>query len=352
MVFRVEKQVVRSLPEGMILKFISIWRSGRHWKEPLLMNTVLRVASAFLAVVLSSAQPISAPSNAISLAGSGYSTPSSALAVAPGQVIVLLVYGVTTAINSPTVPVPGPNGYPLTLAGISVDLIQGKAASVTNLPLRGIYQTNCMASCSSVTGITLQTPFELAAGGASPQLRISQNGTPIGGVSPIPVTDNVHVLNTCDYDQIYISAAFSVPQNICTADVIGGAELYLNSLYNLARGGDELAMWLFGMGATTAPAANCCTSPDQLGNPIQPFLLNFDFRPNATASPAVPGYGVTAAPLFAAHVGEGLYQVNFVVPPVPAGLPACDGVKIKSNLTVTISGPNSYDAAPICVDVR
>jgi hypothetical protein len=61
---------------------------------------------------------------------------------------------------------------------------------------------------------------------------------------------------------------------------------------------------------------------------------------------------VTAAPLFAAHVGEGTYQVNFVVPPVPAGLPVCDGVKIKSNLTVTISGPNSYDAAQICLAVQ
>jgi hypothetical protein len=76
-------------------------------------------------------------------------------------VIVLQVYGVTTAINSPNASVLGPNGYPLTLAGISVDLIQGKAATVTNLPLRGVYQTNCIAPCSPVTGITLQIPFEL-----------------------------------------------------------------------------------------------------------------------------------------------------------------------------------------------
>jgi hypothetical protein len=41
--------------------------------------------------------------------------------------------------------------------------------------------------------------------------------------------------------------------------------------------------------------------------------------------------------------------VNFAVPPVPAGLPACDGVRIKSNLTVTITGPNSSDAAQIGV---
>jgi hypothetical protein len=44
-----------------------------------------------------------------------------------------------------------------------------------------------------------------------------------------------------------------------------------------------------------------------------------------------------------------MYQVNFVVPPIPAGLPACDGVRIKSNLTATIAGPNSFAAAQICV---
>lgn len=43
------------------------------------------------------------------------------------------------------------------------------------------------------------------------------------------------------------------------------------------------------------------------------------------------------------------HQVNFLVPPVPAGLPACDGVKIKSNLMVTVTGANSSDAAQICV---
>jgi hypothetical protein len=63
----------------------------------------------------------------------------------------------------------------------------------------------------------------------------------------------------------------------------------------------------------------------------------------------VPDFGLTSAPLFAAYVGGGMYQLNFAVPPVPPGLPPCDGVRIKSNLTVTVAGPNSYDAAQICV---
>ena len=70
------------------------------------------------------------------------------------------------------------------------------------------------------------------------------------------------------------------------------------------------------------------TRPIKLSQPVESFRLNFDFRPNAPAFP-----------------------VDFAVPTVPAGLPACDGVKIKSNLTVTVTvtGPNSSDTAQICV---
>ena len=202
-----------------------------------------------------------------------------------------------------------------------------------------------------MTGITLQIPFEpeadfAAKGDPFPSLRISENGVPVGGVSLRPVSDNVHVLNTCDDSQVYISLAYSVPQSICAHVVMVGDGL--NSLYDLAHGGDQLAVFLYGMGAITQQAPNCCTSPDQLSRPVQSFQLNFDFRPNAPASPVVPGFGLTSAPLFATYVG-GAYQVNFAVPPVPAGLPACDGVRIKSNLTVTVTGPNSSDAAQICV---
>ena len=161
------------------------------------------------------------------------------------------------------------------------------------------------------------------------------------------MSDNVHVLNTCDDSQVFVSAAVSVPQTVCASVVMGGNAL--NSLYNLAHAGDPLAVWLYGMGAKTQQPTDCCNSPDQLSRPVQDFQLNFDFRPNAPAFPAVSGFGVTGAPQFAAYVGAGMYQLNFTVPPIPAGLPACDGVRIKSNLTVTVTGPNSSDAAQICV---
>src|ERR1035437_314061 len=316
------------------------------------MNIIFRCAPALLAAALCGAQPPSPGGNAIILAAAGYIVPSPSLDVAPGQVIVLHVHGITASIDANLTPTPGSSGFQRLLNDISIDLIQGKAGTLTSLELRAAYQTHCIDPCSTVTGITLQIPFELetdfaAKGDPFPWLRISENGKPVGGVLLRPVSDNVHVINTCDDTQVYISAAVSVPQNVCAdAAMVSGA---LNSLYNLAHAGDQLAVWLYGMGAKTQQAPDCCFSPDQLSKPVQGFQLNFDFRPNAPASPVVPGFGLTSAPLFAAYVGGGMYQVNFAVPPFPAGLPACDGVRIKSNLTVTITGPNSSDAAQICI---
>jgi len=104
-------------------------------------------------------------------------------------------------------------------------------------------------------------------GDAFPMLRISEGGKPVGAIALRPASDNVHVIDTCDDSQIYVSAGYTVPQNIC-ASMGAGA---LNSLYNLAHGGDDLAVAIW------------------------------------------------------------------------------HGVKIKSNLTVTVTGPNSSDAARICV---
>lgn len=322
------------------------------------MNSTLRFSIVLvLAAVIGAAQSGSADSsNGIVLAAGGYQVPGLSLAVAPGQITVLHVHGITTQFPTSNITgVPTPSGLPHVLNGITVDLIQGKDGSTISLELRAAYQVNCLQPCSQITGITLQIPFELetdylARNDPPPTLRISENGKVTGAVLLKPVTDNVHVINTCDDSQIFISAAYSVPQSICASDVMGAGTL--NSLYNLAHGGDELAMWLYGMGAVTPQGPNCCNSPDQLSQPVQTFQLNFDYRPNAPASPAVAGFGITSAPLFATGGTGGLYQVNFGVPPVPTGLPACDGMRIKSNLTVTVTGPNSYDAAQICVAVQ
>ena len=141
------------------------------------MNHTLRCAIVLVTAALCRAQQTSTAANAIILAGAGYHVPSPSLDVAPGQLIVLHVHGVTTNIDSNLVPVPGQSGFPHNLNGISVDLLQGKTAGATSLELRAAYQTHCIDPCSPVTAITLQIPFELetdfaAKGDPFPSLRI------------------------------------------------------------------------------------------------------------------------------------------------------------------------------------
>jgi hypothetical protein len=89
------------------------------------------------------------------------------------------------------------------------------------------------------------------------------------------------------------------------------------------------------------------------------FGIQFNYLPNAL--PARPSTG--SAPLYAGATAgyAGLYQINFVVPAVPAGTPACAGVSpdqlqpgsnaVLSNLTVSIGGAFSFGGAGVCVAV-
>ena len=88
------------------------------------------------------------------------------------------------------------------------------------------------------------------------------------------------------------------------------------------------------------------------------YTLNFNYRPNALGTKPMPG---SPPPVFAGATPGyvGLYQVNFIVPDVPAGTPPCAAPSrvigrniVESNLTVTVGGNFSFDAARICVDIH
>jgi hypothetical protein len=155
---------------------------------------------ALLGAAICTAQTSPSTTNAITLSGTGYRTPSPSLAVAPGQLIVLHVNGLNVSTSANVVATPDSTGWPHVLNGISVDLVQGNPAAITSLEIRALYHGLCSQpdSCAPVTGITLQIPFELNAEptGTLPVLRISQNGKPAGGVMLRAVKDNVHVMNT------------------------------------------------------------------------------------------------------------------------------------------------------------
>jgi hypothetical protein len=308
-----------------------------------MIHTLIRSAILLTAVIALEGQT-TAPS--ISLAGTGYTLAHPAQQAAPGQLLLISLFGIKTSIPVPHLATQTPTGWPSTIDGITVELVQGNPPQVYPVEIRGIQQAFCElpSSCNTITGITLQVPFTLSSAPESlPYLRVSEGGQVVGAVLLRPVPDNVHVINTCDGTLIYISAAYSVPQDICVPVAMSNGKI--NSLYNLAHAGDAMSVWAYGLGALQSQAAPIVTpAPLQ-----QPFQLNFDFRPNAPASRPVAGSGVVAAPLAVDYVGSGTYQINFVIPPAPSGLPACDGLTIKSNLTVTVSGPNSFDAAAVCI---
>lgn len=286
--------------------------------------------------------------SAISLSGAGYGAPRVQQDAAPGQLLVIYISGIQTSIPAPQVNLVGQGGWPNNIAGIAVDLVQGNPPASVPVEVRGIQQAPCPHPevCAPVTGITLQIPFSLhtdyaAKGEPMPELRISEQGAPAGGILLWPVSDGVHVLNTCDGTLIYISAAATLPPGACVPVVMDAFRL--KSPLNPAHGGEQVAMYLYGLGAVTQTG-------NPLPKPLGEFLLNFDFRPNAPASPVVPGFGTLRSPMFTGYVNGGLYVVNFVIPPVPDGVPACDGTTVRSNLTVTLTGPNSYDAAQLCVE--
>jgi hypothetical protein len=97
---------------------------------------------------------------------------------------------------------------------------------------------------------------------------------------------------------------------------------------------------------------------------VTTFTIDFNFRPNALATrpPTAEAAGVVPQPLYAGATPGyvGLYQINFVVPPVPRGTPPCAEIVdpqaptanvVYSNLTVSVGGLYSFDGAGICVAV-
>jgi uncharacterized protein (TIGR03437 family) len=116
---------------------------------------------------------------------------------------------------------------------------------------------------------------------------------------------------------------------------------------NPARGGESLFVYAYGLGAVDRPyPADRPHQPELFPRSTQPLTLNFTFEGGAPlAERRVTG----ASPVYAGLIGQdGLYQINFTMPPAPANLPQCSGPG-DFNVTVTVVGTDSADAARICV---
>jgi uncharacterized protein (TIGR03437 family) len=265
--------------------------------------------------------------------------------VAPGQLITVFVAG----------NVQGDIGA--TVQGLSAPVLGVRPPSGCAAP----------TICSSVTGVTIQIPYELqpACMFTNPactfdlvlltQLIVTANGVAGAPIDVTPLPDQVHILTACDTVVPGGSGTASFDQLPC-AHLVTHANGSLVTAGSPAQGGEEVVAYAVGLGLTiplvkTGQAAATATPT------YDAFRLDFNFRPNALATQPMPLLLVPEtpqtdiySPLYSGLVPgyAGLYQINFVVPQPPAGVQACSGA-VQSNLTVSVGGQTSFDGAGICV---
>jgi hypothetical protein len=306
------------------------------------------------------------------IVGSAYSA-ALPLQVAPGQLITLLVSGITMP---PTGVVRAPAGsLPSSLAGISAVFRQGRDVAAPVLEV--VPLPTCSAPlgnpCGTLLEVTVQIPFEILTicplcgrPDIPAYLAIAQNGTMGTFVNVIPLADQVHFLTSCDVMVAGLTLRPITGGLPCAPLAMHGDGKPVTAS-NPAHSGEELVAYAVGLGQTV--------SPQTTGQPAATasrtstsFALDINYRPNALASkPAGPNltplkgnpYFSYPTPVFTGATPGfvGLYQINFVVPPAPAGLPPCvDATTVPpyanvvlSNLTVSLGSVFSFDGAGICV---
>jgi uncharacterized protein (TIGR03437 family) len=311
-----------------------------------------------------------------SLVGYGYTLPTPVYA-APGQLVTLIVQITDRSGVEPT-NAPASANLPTTLSGFSVGYFQGNPDPVPILSVLPFYALPvpwdfrqgspvCFPSCAALVALTVQIPFEaqscptlLCAGLniAPGQLNIQQNGASGTAISVQPFADQVHIVTSCDSFTSGYGAEFTWTGLPCPSAVTHGDGSPVTAT-NPAKAGEELVAYAVGLGQTSPPLVTgklvTAAAPTQTT-----FGLDFNYRPNAMPTKPLAS---ALAPVYAGATPGyvGLYQVNFVVPPVPAGTPPCvdasglhpaPGQKlVLSNLTVSVGGLFSFDGARICVAV-
>lgn len=298
----------------------------------------------------------------VALVGAGYVNPIP-VRVAPGQVVTFFLTGLQTVLpppfraeRAPSVPLP------LTLAGISATIRQSGPGTSLPVPLLSVEQLNtcsdpaAMSPECMLTAVTLQVPYELRPRNplimspidliGTTEIEFVENGVPGRSFQLSPVMDSIHVLTNCGNARTDDSGAFPCQSLVTHAD---GS---LVSLWGkLAQPGEELVIYVYGLGSTTPAAETGAASP--WGALATPVRIDLDFRPNAGISRPPSGAPLVYEPTYVglSPGSVGLYQINFRVPQPPASTPPC-GNGVDSNLTVTIQGFQSFDGAKLCVQTQ
>lgn len=294
----------------------------------------------------------------------GYSA-SVPLSVAPGQIVTLFLPGMGNAVPGP---VKAPSGkLPALLAGVSGIFRQTSDQPLPILEVQPIVSCTALppGNCGSILAVTVQIPFDIVTfcplclrpiALIPAQIAISVNGVAGQFVDVTALADQVHFLTQCDVIMPGSSSLRSSAGLPCAPMVTHGDGKPVSAT-NPAKGGEELVAYATGLGQTNPGLI--AGQPATAATPTQTvFALDFNYRPNALATkPATTPLSI--APVFSGATPGfvGLYQVNFIVPPAPAGLASCVDTTtivpyanvVQSNLTVSLGSIFSFDGVGICV---
>ena len=310
------------------------------------MNKIVPLMSLLLAGAAQSQTP--------AIIGGGYRDPS-ILSVAPGQLLTLFVAGMGKHLSSKPLTAIAP--LPLTLGGITVTLRQNSAPTTVSVPISAAVLTNTCQSLgntpctgSTLAAITVQIPFELAVD--SPQdpsqrseaiLNVQEDGISGTDFLVAAVYSNIHfVTGTGPLALDYVSQAYIHGAMVTHTDgnpVLPGLP---------AKSGETLVVYGYGFGRST----NNLKTGDapQVANPVPLYgSVLFSSLLPASAGTTSGNPGSLDSLQYISYVGVtpgavGVYQMNFVVPPVPAGTPSCGGIT-DWNFMVTVGssvGPQSF----------
>jgi uncharacterized protein (TIGR03437 family) len=305
------------------------------------IGTVVRFAWAFVLLPwLAQAQPVTV--------GAGYTLPR-LIEVAPGQVITLFV---RVPGKTPAASVTAQPPLPSTLAGFSIVLRQSFPTDPVPVPIQSVVDSQFCSEvappqCDVVSLLTVQVPFELTPNVPrsrmpenSARLDVTYNNVAATSLFLKPVSDYIHVLNTCDI-------MTTSPDANC-APVVMHPDGSVVDIEHPAAPGERLTVALAGMGLLSQLVTTGGAAPAP-APAVDNVWVRLDFRANqAPVRPDPDADSSATARLRSGAVG--IYDVLFTVPNLPDGTPACSS-DLRSNLTVSIGRTVSYDGAAICVAV-
>jgi uncharacterized protein (TIGR03437 family) len=276
----------------------------------------------------------------------GYSAPAPT-PVAPGQVVTLFVHTKTKLAQ----PIVADTSAPaFTLGGFKVSLAEtfSTPGSVSVPILSAAPIERCsgvvpalQALCTYYTAITVQIPFELVPnvpGSRLPEnfaaLTVSDNSDSGEPIALSPVSDQIHILNSCDTPLN--------PRSGPCGPVLLHSDGSLVSTGNPAMVGESITMQAYGLGYADSPVTTGMPSPSPAAA-VSGVSIGFIFDGSAAKFPPANAPAV-AAQLVPGSVG--LYRMTFVVPGLPDGTAAC--TPNTTNLTVVVGRGVSFDGAGLC----